>query len=146
MQAKNSKIQNQVQRKWGKKMIDVLVVDDSKFMAKSLREVLVELGFNVVGLAHDGIEGIAQFEALHPEVTLLDVTMPNMDGIDCLTRILEIDRGARVVMLSAIHDPSTIERCLSIGAASFLQKPIKKNSPSDLNRLSETLENAAGVT
>lgn len=127
-------------------MIDVLVVDDSKFMAKSLRDVLQELGFNVVGLAHDGFEGLAQFEALKPEVTLLDVTMPNMDGIDCLAKIREIDTNARVVMLSAIQDPSTIERCLSLGAASFLQKPIRKNSPSDLNRLCETLENAvAGV-
>lgn len=127
-------------------MIEVLVVDDSKFMAKALRDVLVGLGFNVVGIAHDGVEGVAQFEALRPEVTLLDVTMPNMDGVECLTKILEIDSNARVVMLSAIQDPATIESCLSIGAANFLQKPIRKSSPSDLNRLCETLENAAGVS
>lgn len=126
-------------------MIDVLVVDDSKFMAKALGTVLVELGFNVVGLGHDGIEGVALFEELRPEVTLLDVTMPNMDGVECLTKIMEIDSNARVVMLSAIQEPSTIEHCLGLGAASFLQKPIRKNDPADLNRLRETLENAAGV-
>lgn len=126
-------------------MIDVLVVDDSKFMAKSLRTVLVELGFNVVGLAHDGFEGVEQFTALKPEVTLLDVTMPNMDGIDCLAKIIEIDSDARVVMLSAIQDPSVIERCKSLGAASFLHKPIKRGSPSDLSRLLDTLETAAGA-
>jgi two-component system, chemotaxis family, chemotaxis protein CheY len=127
-------------------VIEVLVVDDSKFMAKGLGAVLEELGFKVVGMAHDGLEGLEKFQALQPEVTLLDITMPNMDGIDCLTKILEINSDARVVMLSAIQDPSTIERCLALGASSFLQKPIKRGSPSDLNRLCETLENAVGKT
>lgn len=124
-------------------MIEVLVVDDSKFMAKAISSILEELGFKVIGLAHDGIEGIEKFELHRPDVMLLDVTMPNMDGIDCLTRIREIDSEAKVVMLSAIQDPATIERCLSLGAADFLQKPIRKNSPADLCRLCETLEDAA---
>jgi two-component system chemotaxis response regulator CheY len=126
-------------------MISVLVVDDSKFMAKALGRLLSELGFNIVGVGYDGIEGVAQFESLRPEVTLLDVTMPNMDGVECLSRIREIDSDARVVMLSAIQDPATIEHCLKLGATSFLQKPIRKDDSADLNRLRETLENAAGA-
>ena len=125
-------------------MIEVLVVDDSKFMAKALGTVLEDIGFKVVGFGHDGIEGLEQFKTLHPEVTLLDITMPNMDGLDCLAQILELDRDARVVMLSAIQDPDTIQRSLDLGASAFLQKPIKRGSPRDLNRLCETLENAAG--
>lgn len=128
----------------GDYVIEVLVVDDSKFMAKALGTVLEDIGFKVIGFGHDGVEGLEQFKALHPEVTLLDITMPNMDGLDCLTQILELDRDARVVMLSAIQDPSTIQRCLDLGATAFLQKPIKRGSPKDLNRLCETLENAVG--
>lgn len=123
-------------------MIEVLIVDDSKFIANSLSSILEELGFKVVGLANDGFEGIEQFARHQPDVMLLDVTMPNMDGIDCLSKIREIDGDAKVVMLSAIQDPATIDRCMSLGAASFLQKPIRKNSPADLSRLCLTLENA----
>jgi two-component system chemotaxis response regulator CheY len=123
-------------------MIRVLLVDDSKFMARSLSTILVEMGFEVVGLAHDGVEGLEQYQALQPEVTLLDVTMPNMDGVECLTRLRELDPDARVVMLSAIQDPETIAKCMHLGAASFLQKPIRQSSPSDLSRLCRTLEDA----
>ncbi len=123
-------------------MISVLVVDDSKFMARAMETVLAGMDFDVVGLAHDGQEGYQQFEKLRPDVTLLDITMPNMDGLECLQKIREIDADARVVMLSAIKDPDTVQRCLDGGAASFLQKPIKKTSPSDLARLYDTLEGA----
>lgn len=123
-------------------MISVLVVDDSKFIAKALSSLLEQVGFNVAGLAHDGIEGIQKYELYRPDVMLLDVTMPNMDGIDCLTRIREIDCDARIVMLSAIQDPATIDRCLTLGAANFLQKPIRKDCPADICRLCETLQEA----
>ncbi len=125
-------------------MIEVLVVDDSKFMANALGTVLEDLGFRVVGFAHDGIQGLERFESLRPDVTLLDITMPNMDGLDCLAKILELDANAKVVMLSAIQDPDMIQRCLDLGAISFLRKPIRRGSPKDLNLLCETLENAAG--
>ena len=120
----------------------VLLVDDSKFVAKSLKSILTQMDFEVIGMAHDGLEGLQQFQALEPDVTLLDVTMPNMDGVECLARIRELDANARVVMLSAIQDPETIERCMAQGACSFLQKPIRKSSPADLSRLCETLEEA----
>ncbi|MCA9176264.1 MAG: response regulator [Planctomycetales bacterium] len=124
-------------------MMRVLLVDDSKFVVKSLQTILEQLGFEVVGMASDGHEALAQFQEHHPDVTLLDVTMPNMDGVECLSRIKELDADAPVVMLSAIQDPDTIDKCLQLGAASFLKKPIKKTSPADLSRLSCTLEEAA---
>ena len=125
-------------------MIEVLVVDDSKFMLKALVSVLENLGFKVVGSGSDGNEGLEQFKALRPDVTLLDVTMPNMDGVECLTHIIETDPNAAVVMLSAIQDPETVEQCLSIGAKSFLQKPISRNDPEALKQLSDTLHAAVG--
>ena len=133
-----------VQSIQGQTVINVLIVDDSKFVASAIHSILVEMDFHVVGLAHDGLQGLAHFEEHSPDVTLLDITMPNMDGIECLMRIRELNSDARVVMLSAIQDEATIKRCLAAGAAGFLQKPIRKTSPADLERLCEMLEQAAG--
>lgn len=124
-------------------MLRILVVDDSKFLVKNLKRILESLDMDVVGMAHDGVEGLAAFKEHHPDVTLLDVTMPNMDGLQCLTEIRALDPDARVVMLSAIRDPETVERCLSGGASDFLQKPIRPGSPADLNRLTDAIEEAA---
>ena len=126
-------------------MISVLVVDDSKFMARCLVDVLECNGFSVIGKGHDGQEGLDKYLEFRPDVTLLDITMPNMDGVECLTKIIENDPSARVVMLSAIKDEDTIARCREIGAFSYLQKPIRKDSPEDIDRLKTTLENAAGA-
>ena len=123
-------------------MIRVLVIDDSKFMANGIKSVLEALDFEVTGMAHDGLEGVAAFEEHRPDVTLLDITMPNMDGIQCLDRIRELDEDARVVMLSAIRNAETEQLCLEKGAKGFINKPIKRGSPSDLARLCEALENA----
>lgn len=125
-------------------MIKVVVVDDSKFMAKQIRSVVECMGFEVAGVGFDGFEGVAQFEKHRPDVTLLDITMPNMDGVECLQKIRELDPDAGVVMLSAIRDQDTIDRCLGGGASGFLQKPIRPGSPSDLSRLCEAIEAAAG--
>jgi two-component system chemotaxis response regulator CheY len=111
-------------------------------MGKGLKSVLEGMNFEVVGIGCDGFEGLDLFERLSPDVTMMDITMPNMDGIECLQRIRAVDPNARVVMLSAIQDPDTIERCLSLGAHGFLQKPIRPGSPSDLFRLCETIESA----
>ena len=125
-------------------MIRVIVVDDSKFMAKAIKSVLETMDFEVCGLGHDGFEGIEQYKVHQPDVVLLDITMPNMDGVECLQKLRELDPDARVVMLSAIKDEDIIARCLEAGACSFLQKPIRPGSPSDLSRLCETLESAVG--
>lgn len=123
-------------------MVTVLVVDDSKFMAKGLKTLLESMEFDVVGLGHDGLQGIEEFKKCRPDVTLLDVTMPNMDGLECLRAIREIDEEARVVMLSAIKDEDTISQCLEAGAQCFLEKPIRKNNPEDLQRLSDAIDSA----
>ena len=123
-------------------MIRVLLVDDSKFLAKALSGILKSLDFEVVAIAHDGFEAIEQFKSHSPDVVLLDVTMPNMDGVECLNQLMNIDSEARVVMLSAIQDEEVIERCLALGASSFLKKPIVKSSQEDLDRLSTTLQDA----
>ncbi len=62
-------------------MINVLIVDDNKFITHAMQNILEELNFNVVGVAHDGLQGIQRFMEFWPDVTLLDITMPNMDGV-----------------------------------------------------------------
>ena len=124
-------------------MVSVLVVDDSSFIARSMKCVLEAMDFNVVALAHDGVQGLEKYEELGPDVMLLDVTMPNMDGVECLTRVRELDEDARVVMLSAVHDEETINQCLALGAMAFLQKPIRNGNQEDMDRLRTTLETAS---
>ena len=126
-------------------MVSVLVVDDSKFMAKALARILQQHEFNVVEVAHDGIQGLAAFLEHRPDVTLLDITMPNMDGLECLTRIRDAQSDASVVMLSAIKDEEIIARCTEAGASAYLQKPIRSNDPNDIQRLTQTIEQAVGA-
>jgi two-component system, chemotaxis family, chemotaxis protein CheY len=145
-QTKSTYVSNGVLLIQGQTVINVLIVDDSKFVANSIQTILEEMDFHVVGLAHDGHQGINSFTQFSTDVTLLDITMPNMDGLECLTRIRELDGNARIVMLSAIQDEQTIQKCIAAGASGFLHKPIRKTSPTDLQRLCEALEYAAGKT
>lgn len=124
----------------------ILVVDDSAFVAKLIGRVLGDLGHTVVAIASDGIQGVAAYQEHAPEVTLLDVTMPNMDGLECLQRIRELDPQARIVMISAVRTPDTVQRCLDEGAIAFLQKPIRPNSPEDIARLNDALNAASPDT
>ncbi len=130
----------------GNPMINVLLVDDSKFVVHAMQSILEELNYQIAGVAHDGLQAIEKHRDCGPDVTLLDITMPNMDGLECLCRIKEESPQARVIMLSAVQDPETIEKCLASGAAGFLQKPIRKGNLEDLDRLCAAIENAVGRT
>ncbi|QDV13703.1 Chemotaxis protein CheY [Rosistilla oblonga] len=127
-------------------MISVLVVDDSKFMAKVLQTVLTDIGFDVVGLGSDGDEGVKLFKELSPDVTLLDVTMPNMDGLECLTEIRAHSPEANVIMLSALKDEEIVRKCLEAGAGAFLEKPIRRHCTEDQQRLISAVEKTMGHT
>jgi len=83
-------------------MARVLVVDDAAFMRKMVSDVLVGGGHEVVGEAGDGAEAVVRYQELRPEVTTLDITMPEMDGLSALREIIALDPGARVVMCSAL--------------------------------------------
>jgi two-component system chemotaxis response regulator CheY len=83
-------------------MARVLVVDDAAFMRKMVSDALVKGGHEVVGEAGNGLEAVAQYSELRPEVTTLDITMPEKDGITALREIIELDPGARVIMCSAL--------------------------------------------
>lgn len=102
----------------------VLLCDDSRALRMLAAGQLEEAGFQVVGEAGNGLEAVGQYQALKPDLVLLDLVMPECDGRQALSRILEIDPQARVVILSSLGAQSDIEECLRMGARSYLQKPI----------------------
>src|SRR5207253_4522388 len=83
-------------------MARVLVVDDAAFMRKMVSDALTKGGHEVVGEAGNGVEAIARFQELKPEVMTLDITMPEKDGLSALREIIALDPGARVIMCSAL--------------------------------------------
>ncbi len=103
----------------------VLVIDDLPFMRSLLRDVLSNAGFTVVAEAADGRQGMVAYARHEPDVVLLDITMPIMDGITALKRIMELDPQARVVMCSSLGEQELILRAIRLGARDFVVKPFR---------------------
>lgn len=103
-------------------MAKILLCDDSATMLQLFEKRLRDAGHDVVAKAHDGEEGLKAFAQSDPEVTLLDVTMPNKDGRECLRGILKMKPDAKVIMISALNDQNVIQECLNTGAKSFVLK------------------------
>jgi len=103
----------------------VLVVDDAAFMRKMVSDALTKGGHEVVGEAGTGVEAVAQYQALKPEVTTLDITMPEKDGLAALKEIIAIDPAARVIMCSALGQESKVLESIKAGAKDFVVKPFQ---------------------
>ena len=106
-------------------MARVLVVDDAAFMRKMVSDALTKGGHEVVGEAGNGVEAITRFQELKPELTTLDITMPEKDGLTALKEIIEIDPTARVIMCSALGQESKVLESIKLGARDFVVKPFK---------------------
>ena len=106
----------------------VLIVDDSMFVAKQISQILSSEGFDIVGTAKDGIEGLEKYKELHPNVDLvtMDITMPNMDGVTCLQKIIEFDPDAKIVMISALGKQDLVKQSLLSGAKNYIVKPLDR--------------------
>lgn len=103
--------------------VDVLIADDLAFIKMVLRDMVTRAGFRVVGEAADGEEAIEMYQQKKPDVLLLDITMPKMDGITALKRILGLDPLARVIMVSALGQQRLIVQAIQLGASDFIVKP-----------------------
>ena len=106
----------------------VLIIDDSMFIAKQLGQILTSEGFDVVGTAADGVQGIEKYKELHPNVDLvtMDITMPQMDGVTALEKILEFDKNATIIMVSALGKEDVVKKSLLLGAKSYIVKPLDR--------------------
>jgi two-component system chemotaxis response regulator CheY len=106
-------------------MARVLVVDDAAFMRKVLTDALAQGGHEVIAEAANGNEAVNRFQELHPDVTTLDITMPEKDGLEALREILASDPSARVVMCSALGQEGKVLESIKLGAKDFVVKPFQ---------------------
>jgi two-component system, chemotaxis family, chemotaxis protein CheY len=103
-------------------MATIMVVDDAMFMRKKCAQVLSQNGYTVVE-AGNGREAVTAYQASKPDAVLLDITMPDMDGLQALKELLKIDPNARVSMCSAMGQQSMVIEALKCGAMDFVVKP-----------------------
>ena len=104
-------------------MATVLIVDDSRTSRKILKEVLEKGNFEVIGEAGNGEEGYLKYKELKPDLVTMDITMPSMDGIECLSLIKHEDANAKVVMITAAGQKEKMIEALKRGAEEFITKP-----------------------
>ena len=106
----------------------VLIVDDSIFTYEQLRSIVDKTGIaEVVGHAKDGMEGIKKYKDLAPDVVFLDILMPNMDGLQTLRAIMNMDKNAKVVMVSSLGGAAEkAEEALKFGAKAVISKPFNE--------------------
>lgn len=104
-------------------MTKVMIVDDAAFMRMVIKDILTKNGHEVVAEAVDGLDAIEKFSQVNPELVFLDIVMPNMEGIECLKKIMDMDSNAKVVMCSSIGQQSVVSDAIKSGARDFIVKP-----------------------
>ena len=119
-------------------MPKILVVDDAAFMRMRCKKLLTQSGFDVVEAAI-GAQAVEVYKEDHPDVVLLDITMPDMDGLTALKELKKLDPAAKVAMVSAMGQQSVVMEALKFGAQDFLVKPF------DPDRVLATVRKNAGV-
>jgi two-component system chemotaxis response regulator CheY len=104
----------------------LLVVDDAMIMRKLIRDVALEAGWDVVGEAANGADGVALFQSLRPDLVTMDLVMPVMGGHEALRKIRESDPDARVVIVTALDQKQTLMETIRDGAIDFIVKPFDR--------------------
>src|ERR1700724_387476 len=102
-----------------------LVVDDSVFARKNLARTVETFGGQVAGEAGDGVTAIKEYDRVSPDIVLMDITMPQMEGIEAAEKIVREHPDARIVMVSSVGYQENIVAALQRGARHFVQKPVK---------------------
>lgn len=119
-------------------MKTVLIVDDSKFIRFKLKTIIEDSGFQVVGEAENGLKAVQRYWDLRPNIITLDITMPEMDGLQALKHIRAMDRYVKIVMVSAMGQEHMVLDAIKAGANGFILKPFQENKVIEtLNTLTE---------
>lgn len=119
-------------------MSKILVVDDAAFMRMMIKDTLAKLGYDDVEEAADGLIAVEKYQQLNPDLVMLDITMPNLDGIGALKQIKEINPDAKIVMCSAMGQESMVVEAIKLGALDFIVKPFKPD------RIAKTMKAVLG--
>ena len=119
------------------KSLRILVVDDSGLTVKKMAKLLEELGHQVVGMVSTGQQAVDVYAEAAPDVTTMDITMPDMDGIEATRRILAVHPGACIVIVTSHGQEQMVMDAIEAGAKGYILKPVKQE------KLAETLETVA---
>ncbi len=103
----------------------ILIVDDAAFMRMMIKDVLVKNQYEVVGEAENGAKAVEKFSELKPELVIMDITMPEMDGIEAVKKIRAIDPNAKIIMCSAMGQQAMVIEAIQAGAKDFIVKPFQ---------------------
>ena len=106
-------------------MSKILIVDDAEFLRMRISKMLVAEGHEVIE-AENGLQAVDIFKTAHPDLVLMDITMPEMDGLTALKTIKGVDPAARVIMLTALGQESVVLDAIKSGAKDFVVKPIER--------------------
>lgn len=104
---------------------NILVVDDAAFMRMMIKDILSKNGYNVVGEAENGAKALEKYNELKPDLVLMDITMPEVDGIAALKNIKGSDPNAMVIMCSAMGQQAMVIEAIQAGAKDFIVKPFQ---------------------
>lgn len=104
---------------------NILICDDAAFMRMMIKDILTKNGYNVVGEAENGLKAVEKYSETKPDLVLMDITMPEMDGIQALKKIKELDSGATVIMCSAMGQQAMVIESIQAGAKDFIVKPFQ---------------------
>jgi two-component system, chemotaxis family, chemotaxis protein CheY len=106
-------------------MAKVLIVDDAAFMRMMIKDILEKNGFEVVGEANNGLKAVELYKKERPDVVTMDITMPDMDGIEAVKQIKSFDPNAKVIMCSAMGQQTMVMDAIRAGARDFIVKPFQ---------------------
>ena len=104
---------------------NILICDDAAFMRMMIKDILSKNGYNVAGEAENGAKAVDKYNELKPDLVLMDITMPEMDGIQALKKIKETDPSALVIMCSAMGQQAMVIESIQAGAKDFIVKPFQ---------------------
>ena len=103
----------------------ILICDDAAFMRMMIKDILTKNGYDVAGEAENGLKAVEKYNETKPDLVMMDITMPEMDGIQALKKIKAIDANASVVMCSAMGQQAMVIESIQSGARDFIVKPFQ---------------------
>ena len=116
----------------------VLICDDAAFMRVMIKDILTKNGYDVAGEAENGLKAVEKYNETKPDLVMMDITMPEMDGIQALKKIKEADANATVIMCSAMGQEAMVLEAIKLGALDVIVKPFKPD------RILQTVQKVLG--